>query len=447
MKPITASWISIFIFFSAASHSAIPFLKEVSSPFPSGLASKEDLSKKLVDSFSELYFYIKDKELGEFWVKEDEVIGWKHLATDVRCLKKAPLYLGRNPQIEPKHFCKKSEDLAVLNYQNKRFRVKNDRGRIYWISAEDVEWKIGSLGKAVLKRDTYLVDLKKGGKIWLKAPVTLAVIRYHKTDLFVSFGGEIYRAARNKFITPLDIATDIQFKSGKHYPFEIQGLKIKAHSKVFAVPAKPLLVFNSHTIFLRPDSSIYHFGDKKFLHVRNAKQYKKLFSLRTKEETWYQSHIRKHGLVYWKDYKHIINSEILSDDVLFERELYDIASSPLDRKILFASAEGVFRKVSNNQWEPVAKFQNKNYPIHFAKNGRLFIGPYYSDDHGKHFKSYIAWHKVMKLIKKKGKLNIKEVRITKVEALNNSGSIAKIKFSDGKHSQTLKIDLETKTWL
>lgn len=441
-----ATCLSILFIYSSSLFASIPFLKEVTSPFPSGLSSKEELSTKLVDSFSELYFYTKDSELGEFWIKEDEVISWKQLATELVCTKKAPLYIGRNPKVEPKHFCSKGEELSVLGYQNKRFRVRNDKSRIYWIPSDYVEWKTGSLGKTILKRDTYLVDLKKGGKIWLKAPVTLALLRYHKNDLFVDFGGEIFRAPRNKFVTPLDIASDIQFKSGKHYPFLVKNNKLSAHGKSFKIPSKPLLVFNSHFFYLKPDSSMYHFSGKQFLHSRKAKQYRKLFSLRSKEEIWYQSHLKRHGMVYWRDYKHIAASEILSDDLFFEREVYDMASSPLDRKIIFASAEGVFRKISENQWEPLADFQNKNYPIHFANRGRLFVGPYFSDDHGKHFKAYVPWPKVMNLLKKHSALIVNKAKITKVSSLDSKGESIKIRFSDGKMDFNLKYSFKNKKW-
>lgn len=444
MKAIYAASIGTFILLANLSYGAIPFLKQMDSPFPSGIEDRSLLEKKIVDTFSNNYHFIKTKDQGEAWFLEEEVFGWKQLASELRCKTKAAFYSGRNQKLEPMAFCKKGEVLNSLEYQNSRFRVKTQKQRTFWIDSKDVEWLPKHLGKAVLKEDSYLKDLKRGNKIWLQTPVKLNIVRYHKDKLFVSFSDSIYMAKREQFITPLDIATGIQFNSGKVYPFEIKSSKIRVRKKNFAIPAKPKLVFDSHRFAALKGTPLYHFTGTQFLSAKKLESTNIFFSLRFKEENWFQSKVKNHGLVYWRDYKHIVTSEVLTDELFYERKLYDMASSPLDRKIIFASAGGVFRKISDNQWEPIAKFSGKDYPIHFSKSGRLFIGPYKSDDHGEHFESYLAFHKLLGKLKAKHlRLENATYKITKIKSLDKKGDVVLLTLSGGTNKISVKADLET----
>jgi hypothetical protein len=382
----------------------------------------------------------------QFWVNEDEIISWKHLASELTCQKETPLYGGRNTLKEPVSVCKSPQALSVLGYQNNRFRVKDERGLIRWVEHKDVTWAPKSMGKAYLKNNSYLQNLDKGGKVWLKAPASLEVLKYYKDDIFVSLNNKVFRAKRSDFVTPLDLAAKIKFKSGKEKSFLLLDSQLQVGSRKFSIPSKPLLVFNDKKIILKKSSPQYYFTGKQYLQSQVSGEFAKLKVIQKKEEQWHQSRIAKHGLVYWHDYRLIFEEKFLSDEKIFSKEIYDLASSPLDRKLLFASAGGLYRKLADNKWEEIKDFTGKSFPLHFAPSGRLFVGPYYSDDSGKTFKAYIPWHKLIAKLQLEKSMKSKELRIIGIKAMNSKGEKVQLHLTDGKTEARVEANLKSQDW-
>jgi hypothetical protein len=60
-----------------------------------------------------------------------------------------------------------------------------------------------------------------------------------------------------------------------------------------------------------------------------------------------------------------------------------------------ASAQGIFRTVDGEHWEQITQFRDQDHPISISDSGRIFVGPYYSDDQGLTFNEYIRWDKLL----------------------------------------------------
>lgn len=446
MRYVFALFFCSCVLSSIASSASIPFVREIDSPFPSGTSDRENLNKKIVDSFSEVYLLVKKKDGEQFWVNEDEIVSWKHLANELICKKETPLYSGRNTLKEPVSFCKEPNKLSVLGYQNNRFRVKDHRGLIRWVEHSDVTWSPGSMGKAYLKKNSYLQNLDKGGRVWLKAPASLEILKYYKNDVFVSLNNKVFRAARDEFVTPLDLASKIRFKSGKEKAFYLLDSKIQVGSRKFDIPSKPLLVFSDKKLVLKSSSPQYYFTGKQYLQSQVSGEFASLRVIQKKEEQWHQSSLPKHGLVYWHDYRMIFEEKYLSDAKVFSKEIYDLASSPLDRKLMFASAGGLFRKLADNKWQEIKDFSGKSFPLHFAKSGRLFVGHYYSDDSGKTFKAYIPWHKLIAKLQLEKKMKSKDLRVIGIKAISDQGDKVRLQLTDGNKETWVEANIKTQDW-
>ena len=72
-----------------------------------------------------------------------------------------------------------------------------------------------------------------------------------------------------------------------------------------------------------------------------------------------------------------------------------MAASPLDHGLKLASAQGIFRTTDGEQWTQIEQFRDQDHPIAIAKSGRIFVGPYFSDDQGVTFTEYIRWDKLI----------------------------------------------------
>ena len=121
-----------------------------------------------------------------------------------------------------------------------------------------------------------------------------------------------------------------------------------------------------------------------------------------------------------------IPQKVITTDQLFKRKIFDVAST---KRLMLASANGIFRSSDGISWEKLIFFENKDFPLAISPSGKLYIGPYRSIDNGKTFHQYIRWDLIFNALKSNGIHAVSELSIKDIEFPNNS-------------SQTLKMTLQ-----
>jgi hypothetical protein len=139
---------------------------------------------------------------------------------------------------------------------------------------------------------------------------------------------------------------------------------------------------------------------------------------------WGKARLPDVGEIWWpmvdsedadEDARVLNTAEIISSEQLFARKIFDMAASPTDPTVQFASAKGVFRTVDGKKWKKLDLFEDRNYPIAISGTGAVFIGPYVSDNHGENFQQWIRWDSLVATLRRKvgrppEQLQIREIR-------------------------------------
>lgn len=427
---IRKSLILVLFFFLQAIPvwSMLPFYKQLDSEYPSGSSSKKNLTQKRVDNFIEKSFEISHRRT-HYWVKEDESIGYQNLAISLHCKAKSALYKSRNTEELPKSFCKPNEKLKVMGFQNARFRVRNEGKRIYWVDENDTYWPNEEMGFAYFPEASYINQLNSSAKLWINKSQRIEISHYLKDKLILKFANKTYWIELDKVITPLHLASHLALSNQRWQSFQLKQNKIVFANKSHPLPKKPILKFNSKKFFVEKNQNLYLRNENQLKKVSQTEHSFLSKAIDEKENFWHISKIKGHGNVFWQDNpffaKHA--NRILSSD-LFKREIFDMASSPVAKDVLFASAGGIFRKETNNEWIKLDFFGDQNLPIHFSKSGRLFIGAHYSDDLGKSFTPYLSLRE-MALKNKQAKLE--SIKILEIKTKDDNGKEISIHLKQG----------------
>ena len=123
--------------------------------------------------------------------------------------------------------------------------------------------------------------------------------------------------------------------------------------------------------------------------------------------------------------------EKISTAQLFERKIYDLASSSAVPGLKFAAAEGIYRSVDGSRWTKIPIFHNENYPIAVAKTGAIFIGPYVSEDHGETFQQWIRWDSLVSSLSKARGFSAKNLKILEIRPEDPEGRKVTLRLNVG----------------
>lgn len=191
----------------------------------------------------------------------------------------------------------------------------------------------------------------------------------------------------------------------------------------------------------------------------------------TRSARWGRLKTKDHGIVFWQmdAYERFSSkpSEAinkLTSEELLKRKVFDMAQSPALKNLRLASANGVYRSLDGKHWSLVPSLKKKNYPIEFSPSGRLYVGPYVSDDHGHSFKEWVRWDLVTSALQRKvrtapesqlfGSFGDRSLRLDQIRVLDHDGNRVRIilrkETSDEKNTRVLALVLETedqgKSW-
>lgn len=130
-----------------------------------------------------------------------------------------------------------------------------------------------------------------------------------------------------------------------------------------------------------------------------------------------------------KQLSHFISKRVITTDQLFARKIFDMASQ---ERVMWASANGIFRSFDGNLWEKLLPFKEQDFPLVISPSGKLYVGPYRSLDDGRSFQQYIRWDLVFNALKGNGIHSVSELRMKDLEFLNQSDRTLKMTLHIGR---------------
>ncbi len=164
----------------------------------------------------------------------------------------------------------------------------------------------------------------------------------------------------------------------------------------------------------------------------------------TRLELWGRVTLQRDGNVWWPMNDRASSSPIaqrkpikLKTSEIFQRKIFDMGASPVVPQVKLASAQGIFRTEDGKEWARVEQFKDQDHPIAFSSGGRIFIGPYMSDDHGRTFRHYIRWDKLVGTLRDRNTTLPSNLRIVEVHPIDWFGRRIELKLDVGTDQKVL----------
>jgi len=388
---------------------SVPIYLSPESVYPSGNYSREWLSEKTLSRHSQRWFRVRSQKGQTGWVPEDHVLTSLRLSTHARTNGIVDLLRGQELN---------SMKLATLG-ANVRVRMMESSGR--W-SLVEVD---GSGQTGYVINDLLRPDFETRARGFVKEPAHLQreaklasdTLRRIRTGEIV----EILHSPRNSQWSL------VQHRGAIGY--------VRRHLLIARedIPPQSVLV-SRHFLPIRKASA--PFADVVF----RAQRFENLRWLDSRIEEWGMVRVRREGVVWWpmttlvKDPTETTPKRLqLSTQQLFRRKIFDMASNPANPNLKFASAAGIFRTTNGQTWTKIEMFAEQNHPIAVSSTGRVFVGPYVSDDQGQNFEQYIRWDLLMNTVRKQRPVSEHQVRILETKPLDRSGNRLQLRLDIGHH--------------
>lgn len=264
---------------------------------------------------------------------------------------------------------------------------------------------------------------------------------------FVAIPAGLYSEARHKsvFIKSLETGEYLTLisQAGDFLKVRTAGGEIgftpKSNSLTGATLGAKEVLFVRSGVILRsaptPDSA----------EIRRSEKFARHRVIETAVVKWGRVEIAGKGSVWWPlDESNKVSAKtewqkISASELFLNRKLFDLAASQTVPNLRFASATGIFRTLNDKQWEKIPKFGDQNHPIAVAKSGRVFVGSWYSDDHGETFHSFVRYDSLVSSLKSRWKINPRRFKFLELKPISRNGDELIIKVDIGLQKPVLAV--------
>lgn len=413
---------------------ALPVYSKMNNKWPSLNVSKPILVKNLIELRNNPWVALKNPATQTtFWEQEENLYNPTHVSRWAYLKPTAQLRRFPNESSLPIKQTQTKGYWLILQHSSHWVQVTQFENKSrYWVEASQLNAAGKNWDYAVTKNSTSLYS---------QADFTgkkMCHVASHERLTVYSFSGHFAR---------------VSSCGGSGY-VPLKDLITKAHFAKYVTtsdgPHEVLRINTSEVIDtnLRPVSfsSILEFVFHPDLRISKSSEFaaiQKLYVLQTRNIVWGLSEVPKAGLFWWntglKETEKEPGLELPTKD-LIKRKFFDIVTSPINPKEKWASANGIYRTIDGKTWQKVSQFENNDYPIFISKSGRIFVGPYFSDDDGETFSSYVKWDLLLKLLNNKYHAHLNDIRLSRIESLDFTGDTLKLIF----HVANQYLSIETK---
>ena len=409
---------SAFAALSTDAETALSFYRDKNSLFPSGQVSRTTLETRLLRSENEIAFRSQwDKK--EFRLQADQIVRDIQVARFVESKDAVSILSGNRSDAMVLKALPSKTNLEVLSVDDFWAQVKEPKENITgWIPLHHLQSRHDDMGYFMNIIDTYLREKPlANGKVITTIPrlYRLLPLEITKNFLKVKYDDNVGYVDITHFISRADFST-LAYHPQKGWQQALyRNNDMLLSQSGLTLPLKEILgyVTDSHRgVVVRGTGA---------LPLRARVNIVKL-----EANNWGVSRIDGHGEVWWKKKNLLITTPspladtTLTTDELMKRELYSIAFENKNSLKGLVSSEGVYRTEDGVTWTLLPQFGKKNYPVSIHPNGTWFVGSFKSSNRGKSFEPFIRWEQIAQAIESTYHKNPKIMRLTQIEALENS---------------------------
>lgn len=377
---------------------AVPVYLAPDSLFPSGHYNRDWLKDRTKLRTDQRWYKVRAKSGVIGWVAEDHVLSKLLLSSYARTQSVVQLRLETRAE---------SRQVATLS-AGQRVRLLSRNGR--WFEAQ-VE---GTTTTGFLTSDQIRPDLDSPALGYAKERTEIVSGPQIRSETLASVQpGERIEVVRG---TP-DSAWVIAKKRN------LTGWVRRAHLILREdVPVNAVLALRS-ALPLRRES--VPFAEPN----GNAAYLETLSIVDSRTEEWGRVAIKGDGEVWWPMTERVLapgeaapRPTRVTTTELFRRKLSDLATLQGSRTLQIASADGIYRTNDGKQWQRIDQFRDENHPIAISASGRVFVGPYVSDDGGQTFREFIRWDRLVDTIRRRWQPDEHKIRILEVKPADGRGT-------------------------
>ncbi|NUN05274.1 MAG: hypothetical protein HUU57_05895 [Bdellovibrio sp.] len=415
-----------FVFFSPATfaalstdaETALSFYRDRNSLFPSGQVSRTTLEARLLRSENEIVFRSRwDKK--EFRLEADQIIRDIQVARFVENKDAGAILSAKRSEAPALKKIPAKTTLEILNVDDFWAQVKEPKENIIgWLPLHHLQSRHDDLGYFMNIIDTYLREQPlANGKVITTIPRLhrLIPLEITKSFLKVQYAEHIGYVDITNFISRADFA-NLAYHPRKGWQRALyRNNNVLLSQAGLTLPLKEILGYvtdSNRGVVVRGHG---------VLPLRARVNIVKL-----EANNWGVSRVDGHGEVWWKKKNLLLttptplSASTLTTDELMKRELYSVAFENKNSLKGLVSSEGVYRTEDGVTWTWLPQFGKKNYPVSIHPNGTWFVGSFKSSNRGKSFEPFIRWDHIAQAIESAYHKNPKIMRLTQIEALENS---------------------------
>ncbi len=414
--------------FQSQSLEQIPFYKSKYSQFPSGYASKEILSEKLLSKENNDIFYL-EKNKQNFQLHQIPNVTAYHLSQ--KWIEKLS---GRSV---PADLNQNFENI-LQNYKTDPL----DRGLIL------------TLKKTILRKSPRLQEDREE-KLEVTIPENYFLIPISFSKGFVEV---IYKKKRG-YLDMNDCISKFDFAQ---FVLPLETLKKSYRTKLTSKSWQ--LVTHREFDFLKTanDSSSIHLNKiKAFItNDRLAYSFKSVFiNEKIQFPTWSQFTIQKapmthwvssqhknHGVVWWRQNQPFETTEkYITIDKLLSKKIFSVSfDAKKNQAGIISSEDGVYITEDGQYWKAIPQFKNYSGPVYYYSSKIIFIGSYRSFDGGKTFENYIQIDKIADAINNSTGQVARKIKLTQIKSVQPMKVVIEVTTGDQIH--TLRSSLFAQNW-
>lgn len=406
----------------------VPFFRNPQSIFPSGEALLSELSQNSTDQELALGFLV-NKDGNEFSIDENDLVQYHQLITKIFIEKDTKIYKSMDSSTNSFYKNSTDEVFEVLQTYPNWFRIENTKKNLQgYIPQLNNKKNIQDLGAFMtLQNEMIRLLPQKESALLTTLPAKTIIPSYQLTGEWIKVlvKNQVGYIHTNSLVHLSDFA-----QWGYHK--KLKWLPISHRENQF-------LISNSTNGILR--LSLNEFVgfqpiEAKGITLKSIHQNSKALPLRSQvvilnksTQTWVQSELKGHGLVWWKKNEFqnqnnistiIENKNTYSSEEISKRQIFSVSFDKKNIEKALVSANGVFKTIDGENWIRYPLFDEKNLPVAIHPDGIWYVGTYRSLDEGKTFEPYIRWENLTQVVQKQIPSSLSQIQINKIEALPQS---------------------------
>ncbi len=411
---------------------ATPVYLSPNHSIPTGHYRRDVLEQSTQKVDVKLWIRVRSLKGLQGWVPATQVLPSVYLSKFAQLKKGGTIRSRPSWDMLPLRNIRSGVEVQVLQHKNHWLKVKilDGSSRTGWVEYSFLKPKEEDIGFLYSKtRQPLYAKPKMRSKIITRVPTTqrlipLQVLNGWINVRYVDLNGKIRKGyiRDQKLISRLDYATEVYTQRGV-----IKGTEANLSTDtIYKIVTKDefLLSRNKSTaIYTKPLVSSSP--------IQVTRAFEPLIQVGSKRVRWGYANLGRKGKYWWPIHdreetnkKSLARSQVgtIPTKILFKKELFDMASSPAIPNLSFVSAQGIYKSINGKSWKRLDQFKNENYPIAITPKGRIFVGPYISNDHGSSFKPYIRWDRLLAAIPKRTRKKSKKLRILRIQPQGNHGN-------------------------